>query len=253
MKVDDISQSEAFEVLGANRPGPWLITCDHAENTVPTWVNGGDLGLAAADMERHIAFDIGAAGVTHHLSEMLDAPAVLSRFSRLVIDPNRGADDPTLIMQLYDGTIIPGNNDLDTDARKARKSALYDPYHNAISSAVNAKPLDDIYLAIHSFTPRLSGKPPRPWEIAILFAQDRRFSDVLIAKLKAQGDLTVGKNEPYTGALRGDSVYQHALSTGRPNALIEIRNDLIATPNDQRAWAKRLAPILEDARKEMQM
>ena len=105
--------NEPFEILGANRPGRWLISCDHATNTVPDWVHGGDLGLPADDMGRHIAYDIGAAGVTRKLSEALNSPAILSRFSRLVCDPNRGEDDPTIMMRLYDGTIIPANRNAD--------------------------------------------------------------------------------------------------------------------------------------------
>jgi predicted N-formylglutamate amidohydrolase len=102
----------AFVVEGEDRPGRWLVTCDHASNRVPDWVNGGDLGIAGADMARHIAWDVGAAGLARALAERLDSPAILSDFSRLVIDPNRGEDDPTLVMRLYDGTIIPANRHL---------------------------------------------------------------------------------------------------------------------------------------------
>ncbi|MEY4697461.1 MAG: hypothetical protein RIT14_1889, partial [Pseudomonadota bacterium] len=100
---------EAFEIIGEDRAGRWLVTCDHASNMVPAWIGGGDLGIAAADMGRHIAWDVGAAGLAVALADRLGSPALLSRFSRLVIDPNRGEDDPTLVMKLYDGTIIPAN------------------------------------------------------------------------------------------------------------------------------------------------
>ena len=102
-----------FEVFGADRPARWLITVDHASNAVPPEVNGGDLGIGADNMERHIAYDIGARGTSLRLGELLDAPVICSNFSRLVIDPNRGEDDPTLVMQLYDGTIIPANRGID--------------------------------------------------------------------------------------------------------------------------------------------
>ncbi len=102
-------QNESYEIIGEDRSSRWLVTCDHACNRVPDWINGGDLGICADDMERHIAYDVGAAGVTRALADILGAPAVLSRFSRIVIDPNRGEDDPSLLMLLYDGKIIPAN------------------------------------------------------------------------------------------------------------------------------------------------
>ena len=112
----------SFHIDGAKRAGRWLFTCDHATNRVPDWIGGGDLGLHPSDMERHIAFDIGAAAVTRKLAGAMDSPAVLSNFSRLVIDPNRGEDDPTLLMQLYDGTIIPANRHADAAERERRRA-----------------------------------------------------------------------------------------------------------------------------------
>ncbi len=253
MKDDSSITNEAFEVEGADRTAAWIVTCDHATNIVPGWVNGGELGLPPKDMARHIALDVGAAGVTRHLAKLLNAPAVLSCFSRLVIDPNRGADDPTLITQLYDGTIVPGNRNIDGAERDSRKTRLYDGYHNAIEEVIRTRQPDAIYLAIHSFTPRLNGKHPRPWHVTVLHADDDRFAAPLLSHLAAEDDLITAGNEPYTGALKGDSVDQHALRSGRPNALIEIRQDLIETPEDQTKWAERLAPILEAAREDMQM
>ena len=247
--TNDIPPHDAYEVLNAKQTGKWLITCDHASNAVPDWINGGDLGLPQADMNRHIAFDIGAAAVTRHLSKHLDAPAILSRFSRLVIDPNRGEDDPTLLMQLYDGTIIPANRRLSKSDHTRRLEACYRPYHMALGNLADRNP-QAIYVAIHSFTPRLHGRPPRPWDIGILYAkQDPRFAQVLLARLRQEPDICVGENEPYKGDLKGDAVDQHALRSGRLNALVEIRHDLIDTAKGQKHWAKRLAVILEDARK----
>jgi len=235
----------AFEIIGTNRPARWLITCDHASNHIPADVNGGGLGLAAADMNRHIAYDIGAAGVTRHLARLLDAAAILSKFSRLVIDPNRGEDDPTLMMRLYDGTIIPGNRHADAAEIQRRTQTCYHPYHAAYADLA-ARRTDTIILAIHSFTPHLKSGTPRPWHIGLLFADDRRLSAPLLARLRAEPDLCVGENQPYIGHLPGDAVDRHALQHGRANVLIELRNDLITKPADQQQWAARLAPMLSE-------
>ncbi|MBK5934536.1 putative N-formylglutamate amidohydrolase [Rhodovulum imhoffii] len=235
-----------FQTIGEARTSRWLITCDHATSTVPPCVNGGTLGLPPADMTRHIAFDPGAAGVTRHLAALLDAPAVLSNFSRLVIDPNRGEDDPTLIMQLYDGSVIPANRRLDPAERDRRLERFYRPYHRAVARLA-ARQAGTLYIAIHSFTPCLKGRPSRPWHIGVLHADDTRLARPLIDRLRSIPDLCVGENEPYGGHLPGDSVDRHAVTAGRPNALIELRNDLIAHEDDQRAWAERLAPILQAA------
>lgn len=235
----------AFEIIGAKRPGRWLITCDHATNHVPEEVNGGTLGLPDDQMARHIAYDIGAAGVTRRLAERLDAPAILSCFSRLVIDPNRGEDDPTLVMRLYDGTIVPGNRHADAAEIERRKDLCYRPYHDALADLA-ARRDDTILVAIHSFTPRLYGRHPRPWQVGILHAWDSRLAVPLIERLRQEPDLFVGDNEPYAGHLPGDSIDRHALHHGRPNALIELRHDLIADEAGQIHWADRLAPILEE-------
>lgn len=239
-------QNESYEVLGETRNSRWLLTCDHASNRVPEWINGGDLGICAEDMSRHIAYDVGAAGVTEALAEAMDAPAVLSRFSRLVIDPNRGEDDPTLLMRLYDGTIIPANRNADRDDLELRLNRLYRPYHAAYAALAAARE-DRVICAVHSFTPQLRGRPPRPWQIGILHSHlDTRLAELLIDRLRQETELCVGDNEPYNGHLPGDAIDRHALKAGRPNVLIEIRNDLIQTPEDQQAWAQRLAPILNE-------
>ena len=241
----------AYEIEGADRPGRWLVTCDHATNHVPDWVAGGDLGLPAADMGRHIAYDIGAAGVTRHLAALLDSPTILSRFSRLVIDPNRGEDDPTLLMRLYDGTIIPANRHAGPQDLSERLDRLYRPYHDAYADLA-AKMQAPVICAIHSFTPRLRSRAPRPWEVGVLFAHDERLAKPFIAACRAQGWCT-GKNEPYAGHLPGDAIDRHALQHGRPNVLIELRQDLIADEAGQMAWADRLAPILQDVLKDSQL
>ncbi|THD83585.1 N-formylglutamate amidohydrolase [Aliigemmobacter aestuarii] len=236
-----------FQIIGEDRPGRWLVTCDHATNRVPADVGGGSLGIAAEDMERHIAYDIGAAGLARALAERLDSPAILSDFSRLVIDPNRGEDDPTLVMKLYDGTIIPANRHVDAAEVTRRMETLYRPYHAAYARLAARRP-DTVILAIHSFTPCLKGRPPRPWQVGVLYSHlDERLSRPLIARLGAEPDLCVGDNEPYSGHLPGDAIDRHALRHGRLNTLVELRNDLIGTDAEQAAWADRLAPILAGA------
>lgn len=232
-----------YHIEGAERSGRWLVTCDHAANTVPHEIAGGDLGLHPVDMERHIAYDVGAAGVASALGALLDSPAILSNFSRLAIDPNRGEDDPTILMKLYDGTLIPANRHADAAERERRLNLCYRPYHGALAELA-ARPAT-VLLSIHSFTSQLRGKPIRPWQIAVLYADDARIARPLVDRLRAEPDLTVGDNEPYTGHLPGDAVDRHALQHGRPNVLIELRNDLIVDAQQQQAWAARLAPILE--------
>jgi predicted N-formylglutamate amidohydrolase len=238
---------DAVLIEGEARPGRWLITCDHASNRVPDWVNGGDLGIPAADMARHIAWDVGAAGVARDLGRLLDSPVILSNFSRLVIDPNRGEDDPTLLMKLYDGTIIPANRHAGPEELERRLDQLYRPYHSAYARLAALRP-DRVIVAVHSFTPCLRGRPPRPWHVGVLYSHlDERFSKPLIARLQRETDLCVGDNEPYSGHLPGDAIDRHALRPGRHNTLVEIRNDLINTPDRQSHWANRLAPILTEA------
>lgn len=234
---------EYFTTLEPKSPSRWLITSDHASNHVPEWVNGGDLGLPAADMERHIAYDIGAAGVTHALATALGATAILSNFSRLVIDPNRGERDPTLLMRLSDGTIIPANHHADAAEKERRLDRLHRPYHAALADLA-ARRDDTVICSVHSFTPQMRGRPPRPWEIGVLYADDDRLARPLIAACEAMG-WCVGDNAPYVGYFPDDAIDRHATAHNRPNVLIELRNDLIADAAGQALWAGRLAPILD--------
>ncbi|MBY5987327.1 N-formylglutamate amidohydrolase [Roseovarius atlanticus] len=235
-----------FFTEGADRPTRWLVTCDHAANTVPPFVNGGSLGLDPADMARHIAYDPGAAGVARALARALDAPCIMTNFSRLVIDPNRGEDDPTLVMKLYDGTIIPANRHVGPADIEERLNALYRPYHSELARLAGRQD-DTIIVSIHSFTRQLQGRPPRPWHIGVLYATDERLTRPLINRMAQDPDICVGENEPYGGHLPGDAIARHGIAYQRLNALIELRNDLIVTEDQQTAWARRLAPMLVEA------
>ena len=169
----------AFEILNPNGKTPVLLVCDHASNTVPDSVNGGTLGLPDHDMERHIAYDVGARGVTEHLTELLDAHAIVSRFSRLVIDPNRGEDDPTILMKLYDGSIIPGNRYADDAEKERRIAQFHRPYHEALHRQIDmmvAEGRTPALVSIHSFTKELKNRPLRPWHLGVLWAHDGRLA-----------------------------------------------------------------------------
>ena len=228
--------------------GEWrsgvLLLCDHAENTIPPAY--GTLGLTAEDLGRHIAYDIGAAGVTEHLARALRAPALLTQYSRLLIDPNRGRDDPTLVMQLSDGRVVPGNAVLDDTEIEARIERYYAPYHRAIDEAIDAaiaanKP--PVVIAIHSFTQAWKSVP-RPWHVGVLWDKDPRLACALLRELTAIPGITVGDNVPYSGQLKGDTLYQHGTQRGLAHALIEVRQDLILGPEGQEEWGERLALVV---------
>jgi len=247
MQSDSHSLSwEPYHILGESRASRWLVVCDHAANRVPDWVNGGGLGITAEDMARHIAFDVGAAGVAVRLAEQLGAPAVMSNFSRLVIDPNRGEDDPTLVMQLYDGTLIAGNRGISPCGVTERLERCYRPYHAAVAELA-ARRDDTVIVSVHSFTPQFRGRPMRPWHCGLLYGNDTRLSQPLIQLLEQVPGLVVGANKPYSGYLQGDTIDRHAIAPGRQNTLIEIRNDLIENDAGQTEWADRFAKLLPEA------
>jgi predicted N-formylglutamate amidohydrolase len=238
---------EAYEVLGGDPKIGLLLIADHASNRVPEDL--ADLGLPAKEFGRHIAYDIGVEAVTRGLARRLGVPAVISRFSRLVIDPNRGADDPTLVMRLSDGAIVPGNARLDEAGRRARIDRFWRPYDRAIGRAIDAafaagRP--PILFSLHSFTPIWRGRP-RPWHCGVLWDADPRLPEILLGRLRADVDLVVGDNEPYDGALAGDTMWRHGTRRGLAHGILEIRQDLIADAAGTEAWAERIAPILGEA------
>ncbi|MCA0407295.1 MAG: N-formylglutamate amidohydrolase [Proteobacteria bacterium] len=234
----------AFEILPGPADAGLLLVCDHAENTIPPDLD--QLGLSEAELSRHIAYDIGAKALTHALSGMLNAPAVLSRFSRLVIDPNRGEDDPTLVMRLADGAMVPGNARTGLADVEARLERFYRPYDSAIRTtleAMEATGIMPVMLCVHSFTPQMKGRA-RPWHATLIWDHDPRFSRPFLAALEAEAGLIIGENEPYQGGLIGDTVDRHALPRGLAHTLLEVRQDLIGTPQGVAAWAARLARLL---------
>jgi predicted N-formylglutamate amidohydrolase len=245
----EIPFSPVERIGGALNSGV-IVICDHASNGLPAAY--GDLGLSSQSLERHIAYDIGAAWLTRRLAHLMGAPAVLSTFSRLLIDPNRGADDPTLVMRLSDGAIVPGNARVDAAEIERRRARYWAPYRDAVAEVVDAmcaagRP--PAVVSIHSFTP-LWREAARPWKIGVLWDLDPRLSAPLLNALASEEDLApahqmVGDNEPYDGALAGDTIDDIATARGLANALIEVRQDLIATERGARAWADRLARLLK--------
>jgi predicted N-formylglutamate amidohydrolase len=222
-----------------------ILLCDHADNVFPPGY--GTLGLPPDQLKRHIGYDIGAAAVTRALAAALGVPAVMTRYSRLLIDPNRGRDDPTLIMRLSDGAVIPGNRKLDGAEREKRVRLYYEPYHRAIDAVIDqflGAGFTPLLLSIHSFTESWK-QFSRPWHAGVLFGGDRRLAEPLLDALYAEGDLIVGENQPYAGQLEGDCLWQHGDQRGLANAIVEIRQDLIRDEAGQEAWGKRMSRVVE--------
>jgi predicted N-formylglutamate amidohydrolase len=237
---------KSFEILGGHHDRGMVLLGDHAMNSLPE--RYGSLGLPESAFARHIAYDIGIQGLTRALSEKLGVPAVLGGFSRLLIDPNRGEDDPTLIMKISDGAIIPGNHPISGQEWNDRIATFHRPYHNAVSETIAAVAAATgqapLVLSLHSFTPAWKNVP-RPWHAAVLWDSDHRAVGPLLDLLRADPDLVIGDNEPYDGALKGDTMYRHCMVTGIPHALLEVRQDLIGDDAGIAAWADRLAPIFK--------
>ncbi len=244
-RTADIAGFDSHYVLPGDRSLGILLVCDHARNALPEAY--GDLGLPASEFDRHIAYDIGVEAVVNGLSERLSVPAVLSCFSRLLIDPNRGVNDPTLIMQLSDGAVVPGNRDIDEAERRFRLSHFYLPYHRAIDAEIDAAIAagsSPVLISVHSFTPAWKGLV-RPWHAGLLWEDDRRCSDLFIQALSADPNLVVGDNEPYAGGLDGDCMNTHAVKRRLPHTLVEIRQDLISDDQGVSQWIERLAVAIE--------
>jgi predicted N-formylglutamate amidohydrolase len=244
--VDVLESAVAIERAGG--ASPVVVICDHASNEIPTRYRG--LGLSAADLEQHFAWDPGALAVSRRLSEMLDAPLVYGRVSRLVIDVNRNPTDSDSIVVSGEGTPVPGNQNLSPSERRQRVAEVYEPYHAALDAVLRERAVSgrlSVLVAVHSFTPSLHGVA-RPWHCGVLFADNRRVADPLVDALRREDGLNVGVNEPYAPS---DRVYhtlsRHGDCNGLPTAMIEIRNDLVVRADDQNAWARRLARALREA------
>ncbi len=225
----------------------FLLIADHAGNAVPQYL--GDLGISSVDVNRHIGIDIGIHGVSQRLSILLNAPYVFQPYSRLVIDCNRQLGNFTSIALVSDGTHIPANQHLAPQSIALRQDEIFWPYHNAVAHQIltmRKASGPPVVIAMHSFTPKHGEYPAaRPWQIGVLFNRDDRLARCLIGLLEAEGDLTVGINQPY--AVEDDVDYAipvHCEKGGLIHVELEIRQDLIGTPAGQAAWATRLARLL---------
>jgi predicted N-formylglutamate amidohydrolase len=247
------------ELLAPDEPSPvrilrpegksdLLLAADHAGRLIPRAL--GTLGLNEVERGRHIAWDIGIAGVTEQLAKLLDATAVLQVYSRLVIDCNRALHHPTSIPPVSETTPIPGNEALSEAEREARRQAIFDPYHAALAGLIDQRKVVGrriVLVAMHSFTPVFKSVARRV-EVGVLFHHETPLSRIMLELLRAEGDLVVGANEPY--AITGDSDYTvpvHGEARGLDHVEIEIRQDLIGDTAGQASWARRMARLLAAA------
>lgn len=241
----DPAPASVFNPRGGS---PLLLIADHAGNRVPRRL--GDLGLAAADRRRHIAWDLGVAGLARALARQLDACCIAQRYSRLVIDCNRHPGHAEAIVESSDGTRIPGNAGLADAQRLARLEAIHRPYHRRIETELQrrlARGQRTCLVLLHSFTPVLDGVQ-RPWEVGVLYNQDYRMAASLLRSLRREAGLVVGDNQPYSGQDGSDfALRHHGEARGLPVVELEIRQDLIATLAARQTWARRLGSCLEEA------
>jgi predicted N-formylglutamate amidohydrolase len=251
--------TKAAPLLAPDEPSPvrvlreagasdFVLTADHAGRRIPRAL--GDLGVAAADLERHIAWDIGIAGVTERLSAALDASAILQTYSRLVIDCNRDPSWPSAMPAISEVSEIPGNRDLTDSDRLARVTEIFRPYHDRTAALLDARAAagrSSVLVAMHSFTPVFKGES-RAMEVGVLYFRKTALATIMLELLRREDDITVGENAPYALTANSDySVPFHAERRGLEHVEIEIRQDLIATPEGQAAWASRFARLLTEA------
>lgn len=239
----------AFEHYAPERISPYLIVCDHARNRIPECL--GDMGLSEEARNEHFAWDPGSEGVGRHLADMLGAPAIIAGFSRLVIDPNRVLEHPTLCSPHEDETDIPANIGISAAEKQARIDQVFMPYHNAIRAAleaIRARGQQPILISPHSFVPQYRKGQYRPWQIGVLWREDQRLARPFIEALKARGDIIVGDNQPYCRrSHRFHTVEVHAEDVGVPNLLFEVRHDFIRTDAEQKHWAEIIFKALPQA------
>jgi predicted N-formylglutamate amidohydrolase len=259
MTTDSTPAPPPFSLLAADEPhpavvtcaegaSPFFLTCDHAGNRIPHML--GRLGVTESELTRHIAWDIGIAGVAERMSDVLDATVVAQVYSRLVIDCNRDPLVPSSIVEFSEATPVPGNMNLAAEERRARQREILEPYHAVIAAALDARVAErrlTAIVAMHSFTPVYNGTE-RPWHVGVLYNRDPTFAKIVLDLLMLEIDLVVGENEPYSVSETTDyTIPIHAERRGLPHVELEIRQDLIAAEEGQREWAGRLVRVLSAA------
>ncbi len=234
-----------FEVVNEQGALRAVLLCDHGGRAIPSAY--GRLGLDESLLFRHIAWDIGAGDVTRRLADMIDAPAIVANYSRLFIDPNRHLDHPDSIIRISDSVPVPGNERVDAAEAERRTALSFRPYHaNAATLIAGHEARKGVVatIGIHSFTPVMDGIE-RPWHIGILWNQDTRLAQPLIAELRKTPGVVVGDNKPYSGINPpAYSFWVHGAEPGRPHVTIEIRQDLIDTHHGAAEWAGIVGPAL---------
>ena len=232
----------------ADGASPFLLVCDHAGRRIPRRLH--NLGLSAADLARHIAWDIGIAGVGRQLADRLDACLIMQPYSRLVIDCNRPPGSDTSIATSSEGTSIPENENLSAQDARLRLREIFTPYHASIAQHLDARKKakrPTILISLHSFTPVYAGMA-RPWHAGVLYNRYNTLAGALLTLLRASGELVFGDNEPYS--VTDDTDYTipvHGEQRDLTHVAIEIRQDLIGDDDGQRHWADRLAALLPQA------
>ena len=243
-------------LLGADDPAPYvvlqehgaaaaLVLCDHASRAIPKSLNR--LGLPELATWQHVAWDIGAGELARGLAGMLDAPAVLAGYSRLVVDCNRRPDDPDAFRRVSDGREIPGNAGLDSEARRVRLAACFDPYHECIAAllaGLRRRQTTPLLVSVHTFTPVMNGRQ-RPWHVGVLWDRDETSARRLLGGLRKHADLVVGDNEPYSGKHpAGFTIDHHAERAGLPHVCIEVRQDQFESAAGTERWVRILGSVL---------
>lgn len=237
---------DPVEIINPGGSSPFVLTCEHAGRAIPSRL--GDLGIPAAEMERHIAYDIGAEGLSRCLSALIDAPLALQRYSRLVVDCNRPFEAEDCFPEISDGTVIPANRGLTPSERKQRFDEIHRPLHDAIAALLDDRQrrgTPAILISVHSFTPRLFDKD-RPWHLGLLANRDRSFAEKFMASFAAANPgIVAAHNEPYyVDDISDYTIPVHGERRAIPHVLLEIRNDEISDAEGQAKWASLIAETL---------
>ena len=242
----------SYGIINKNSSSNLVILCDHACNNIDDKIAKDNLNLSTKDLNRHIAYDVGALEISKVLSKELNSTLIFTKFSRLLIDPNRSPEDPTSIMRFYDKTLIKGNNNLSKKDKELRIKTLYLPYHKIISKTLDDKINNGMtpkVISVHSFSKQLKENKVRPWDIGILWNEKNMFSVNIYEGLKKNKDLTIGINEPYDGKLPGSTIDKHCKINGYDHVILEFRNDHLKKMNIVEKWGKLVSNIIKENKK----